>query len=821
MDSFGLPSSPEAANITSDAGSHESDGDKSASQERVFAELEEDLSESIGTSLPTDLTLTTTFAEARDDDEDTDENQNKLGRRRYVVRNPGTTASRPRARINRPNFVPDRQVTKELIEKKQLEHDYQLLKIEFSQKSLLLENVKADFMGKVDELEEKLSDALHQKQMIQAKLETQIALQEEEHRRNQERLRHEIKAVLEKQEELESSNEELRIKAGNLKRNLTRDLFLSNNKYQELRNKDEKSLTIKDVVTLRIYETLKPLQDEISVLKSGRDYLQHSKSSLVDELSKNKETLEKQTSENKCLDKALKDLRSKLKDAEALLRERDLKKDNYDSLKNERDDLFKRNKSMKDRNDFLEIEVKKLSKEVDEFARENSSLRQSNTLMSQDKDYLNRQLRDLGNRADFAEGKLVKVSEELENAKQSREHMYEKYVLSREEVKNQYDDRLKTEMEGLKIRTGGEIERVRTSIREMYERENTNLREAREMALAEKEAAALGEKRLVEQVAKLLEESKSTTIALDSKLADAVNSLRMKTFEHETLQVLYEKTLQLQKDLQVENDTLTKKLDTITKDHFLSKSVLDQANSGMAQELKSLKDKLAVYENLEKELDEVVLQCAEIDDEAQAEKVLFAYGYGTNVPSTAKRRMMQSVHLARRVLALERANVSQRRTIEKSEERLKALTEELGRANAAIEQSQQPYGYLVQTVKLKDKEIKTLKDHISVMETDINQLSSERDRLQKIHVEMSSDLERLLNNRQEMMLMKKLLSSSIRLSKASPDEESALRGITLSGKGDGAGTDTMKTSYVTEAMETVEHDRPEPTIFTRNANISN
>jgi progesterone-induced-blocking factor 1 len=260
-------------------------------------------------------------------------------------------------------------------------------------------------------------------------------------------------------------------------------------------------------------------------------------------------------------------------------------------------------------------------------------------------------------------------------------------------------------MEGLKIRTGGEIERVRTSIREMYERENTNLREAREMALAEKEAAALGEKRLVEQVAKLLEESKSTTIALDSKLADSVNSLRMKTFEHETLQVLYEKTLQLQKDLQVENDTLTKKLDTITKDHFLSKSVLDQANSGMAQELKSLKDKLAVYENLEKELDEVVLQCAEIDDEAQAEKVLFAYGYGTNVPSTAKRRMMQSVHLARRVLALERANVSQRRTIEKSEERLKALTEELGRANAAIEQSQQPYGYLVQTVKLKDNEV--------------------------------------------------------------------------------------------------------------------
>ena len=85
-------------------------------------------------------------------------------------------------------------------------------------------------------------------------------------------------------------------------------------------------------------------------------------------------------------------------------------------------------------------------------------------------------------------------------------------------------------------------------------------------------------------------------------------------------------------------------------------------------------------------------------------QVLFAYGYGANVPSTAKRRMMQSVHLARRVLALERANVSQRRQIEKGEARAKKLAEELANANKLIDDSQQPYGYILQTVRIKDDE---------------------------------------------------------------------------------------------------------------------
>ena len=60
-----------------------------------------------------------------------------------------------------------RHITKQLIERKQMTHDMQLLKIEVSQKNLALENMKVEQLQVTEELEEKLHDAVHQKQILQ------------------------------------------------------------------------------------------------------------------------------------------------------------------------------------------------------------------------------------------------------------------------------------------------------------------------------------------------------------------------------------------------------------------------------------------------------------------------------------------------------------------------------------------------------------------------------------------------------------------------------------------------------------------------------
>ena len=46
------------------------------------------------------------------------------------------------------------------------------------------------------------------------------------------------------------------------------------------------------------------------------------------------------------------------------------------------------------------------------------------------------------------------------------------YQFHREQYKSEYENKLREELEQIRVRTNGEIDRLRTSSKEMYEREN-------------------------------------------------------------------------------------------------------------------------------------------------------------------------------------------------------------------------------------------------------------------------------------------------------------------------------------------------------------
>ena len=73
-----------------------------------------------------------------------------------------------------------RKINRQIYEKKQLLHDIQVLKIELSQKGLLLDNMKAEYMQRVEDLEEKYGESQHQRQLLQTRLENELLIQREE-----------------------------------------------------------------------------------------------------------------------------------------------------------------------------------------------------------------------------------------------------------------------------------------------------------------------------------------------------------------------------------------------------------------------------------------------------------------------------------------------------------------------------------------------------------------------------------------------------------------------------------------------------------------
>ena len=76
----------------------------------------------------------------------------------------------------------------------------------------------------------------------------------------------------------------------------------------------------------------------------------------------------------------------------------------------------------------------------------------------------------------------------------------------RDQYKTEYETKLREEMEVIRTRTNAEIDRLKSSTKEMYERENRSLREARDMAMSERDRALTAEKDTTNRYEALMQE---------------------------------------------------------------------------------------------------------------------------------------------------------------------------------------------------------------------------------------------------------------------------------------------------------------------------
>ncbi|XP_027445698.1 progesterone-induced-blocking factor 1 isoform X2 [Zalophus californianus] len=650
------------------------------------------------------------------------------------------------------------KITQQLIERKELLHNIQLLKIELSQKDMMIDNLKVDYLTKIEELEEKLNDALHQKQLLTLRLDNQLTFQQKDARKYQELMKQEMETILLRQKQLEETNTQLREKAGDVRRNL-RDFELTEEQYMKLKSFPEDQLSIPEYVSIRFYELVNPLRKEISEL-------QVKKSDLSEELSENKrqlkqltETYEEDRRNYSELQIRCQRLALELADTKQLIQQGDYRQENYDRVKSERDALEQEIIELRRKHEILEASHITQAKERSELSKEVTTLQQTVTLLQKDKDYLNRQNMELSVRCAHEEDRLERLQVQLEETKKAREEMYEKYVTSRDRYKTEYENKLHDELEQIRLKTNQEIDQLRSASREMYERENRNLREARDNAVAEKDRAVMAEKNALEKHDQLLDRYRELQLSTESKVTEYLHQSKLKSFESERVQLIQEETARNLTQCQLECEKYQKKLEVLTKEFYSLQASSEKRITELQSRNSEHQARLDIYERLERELDEIIMQTAEIENEDEAERVLFSYGYGANVPTTAKRRLKQSVHLARRVLQLEKQNSLVLKDLEHQKEQVTQLSEELNRANSLLNQTQQPYRYLIESVRQRDSKIDSLKDCIIQLEKDVSNLNKEKSALLQMKNQMALDLEQLLNHREELAAIKQIVTN--------------------------------------------------------------
>uniref|UniRef100_A0A8D0AJI9 Progesterone immunomodulatory binding factor 1 n=1 Tax=Sander lucioperca TaxID=283035 RepID=A0A8D0AJI9_SANLU len=601
------------------------------------------------------------------------------------------------------------KVTRQLIERKELLHNVQLLKIELSQKNLIIDNMKADHMSKTEELEERLNDALHQKQVLALRLDRKV---------KQALRKQEMEAILLRQQQLEETNRQLCEKAGELRRSL-RDLDISQDRYQELRDLPDDKISIQEYVAMRFYEVVTPLRAQLAELSVKRGSLTEDLDTHRTQMKALMESYEEERRLRTELELRSQRLTLELADTKQQIQEGDYRRDNYPTIKRECDNFEAELKELKRRFETLDLTHTAVTRERNALSKEVATLQQSVTLLQKDKEYLHRQNMEMSVRCAHEEDRLERLQVQLEDTKKAREDAYEKYVASRDHYKSEYETKLRDELENIRLKTSQEIDNLQRTSREMYERENRNLREARDNAVLEKDRAAAAERDTQSRYDQLLEQFRQLQLGTDSRVAELSNHAKLHSFEAERAQMVKEETAKALAQCQVECEKQQKKLELLTQEFYRLQTSSEKRLAELHAQNAEQASRLETYEKLELELDQVTMQAAEIENEEEAERVLFSYGYGANVPTTAKRRLKQSVHLARRVLQLERQNTSLRRELERHKSQTGHISEELLAANQLLQQTQQPYSYLIETVRQRDTQISTLKERLTSLEDDV------------------------------------------------------------------------------------------------------
>lgn len=209
-----------------------------------------------------------------------------------------------------------------------------------------------------------------------------------------------------------------------------------------------------------------------------------------------------------------------------------------------------------------------VSRERSAVGKEVATLQQSVSLLQKDKEHLHMRNIQLGVCLAQEEDHLDRLQAELEDTKKTREDAFEKYAASRDQYKSEYENKLIDEVESIRIKTNVEVDNLQRSYKEMYERENRMLREARDHAVVEKDRAVAAERDIQSRYNQLLEQFRQLQPGADSRVVELSSQAKLQALTAEQALLVKEDTAKALAQCQMECEKQQKKLEMLTQDFY-------------------------------------------------------------------------------------------------------------------------------------------------------------------------------------------------------------------------------------------------------------
>lgn len=603
----------------------------------------------------------------------------------------------------------------------------ELLRIELESKKLKIESLKHEFQAKYDDMEERTQRAEHSARIYQSKI-SQLSVDNDQRKT---RSQSDLQRIVQRQSHLESTNRKLSAEAAMLEEGLV-DLSVDQDEYATLSIIPKTERTIQQMAKIKLYEMTQPVRSQCVVLQAQVDQLTDTFAQQANTLQQNSETVARLTDENDLLKTTKHKLETDISDARDLVALNHDKGVKYDHLAADHEratsdltlhlarlrELESCNLQLSDRNKDLLIKYE--------------TTKQRESLLVEDKAYLKRINQEITTRKTELEEQNKELMDRNIQLQTAREEILEKYITGTDRARTEAQVERQNQIESLKLETDSELNRIKQNLHELFSRENNALREARDAAMNERDNLRIDNERTKEQIRAVQHELLSARAGQTAQMSEMQTRVQHAELESKRAG-LARRELDAALDIaQRDAKASRSKAELLQRELYQMDNKSQKSQLELESEIRDISKKLTSYEKLEKELDCVVLQCADTEDEMDPERLLIGYGCGAAIPTNSRRRMQQSVRLAKRVLNLERINVDLQREIDAIKTANIKLKEQLESADAALDGVNQPYNYLVTNARDKDLTIMKLKQKLKSQQILITDLNSNVEQLKKV-----------------------------------------------------------------------------------------
>ena len=422
--------------------------------------------------------------------------------------------------------------------------------------------------------------------------------------------------------------------------------------------------------------------------------------------------------------------------------------------------LEKENKNLAENNNILKEQFNEGKNRKMDAEQNCDNLKLENMILKQNNENLKKNIVENDVKIKSQEEKIAELENDLRDMNKRNQNYIDKLTEKNMSLDNTYKDKVTKELNEMKNRYENDIYMLKKQYEDLSEKKTSYLKEERDEYRSKYNKCESILKEKEESLNIIQNDLRDLISKTNAEISHLKLQLNIKTEELTSKTAIYEEQISSLNFYKNDNDALKEKNDLLRSELIK----LDAENkTKLAQctiELRSVKEKLKLYEDAENKLDNLInLAPGENGDNELVEII-------RDTPSTNKRRINQNLTLATKVKMLSDENEKLRIINDQMNNNLQEMSDQCKIYKGIIDNVKQPNSYLITNLKDRETEIYRLKQEILDKEQENNKLREEcKTYIENIN-KMRGDMQKMIDNRKKIDDLQSMLTNFIKKEKS-------------------------------------------------------